>query len=121
VLELLRDPLARLAAGTRLASEPGRFVIELRPRGTDKGAALLGLAAERGHHAVSFAGDDLGDLAAFKAVRTLRASGHPGLTVCSASTEVDGLAAQADLVVDGPEGISGLLAALADTLATPAR
>jgi trehalose 6-phosphate phosphatase len=63
-----------------------------------------------------FAGDDLGDLAAFAAVATWRESGRPGLTVCSASTEVNDLAAEADLVVAGPGGISALLAALADEI-----
>ena len=64
-----------------------------------------------------FAGDDLGDLAAFAAVRALRAAGHPGLTVCSASGEVTELAEQADLVVDGPDQVIALLAGLARLLA----
>jgi trehalose 6-phosphate phosphatase len=63
-----------------------------------------------------FCGDDLGDLAAFAAVRTLRSSGIPGLTVCSASSESPQVAAEADLVVDGPDGIVALLQALATTL-----
>ena len=37
--------------------------------------------------AVVFGGDDLGDVEAFEAVRSLRAEGLPGLVVCSASTE----------------------------------
>ena len=64
-----------------------------------------------------FTGDDLGDLAAFQAVRDLRGSGHPGLTVCSGSAENTRLAGEADLVVDGPDGVLGLLAALADAVA----
>ena len=36
-LDRLRDPLGELAAGLGLAAEPGRFVIELRPPGVDKG------------------------------------------------------------------------------------
>jgi trehalose 6-phosphate phosphatase len=47
----------------------------------------------------------------------LRGSGIPGLTVCSGSAEVTALAASADLVVDGPDGIAALLTALADVLA----
>lgn len=115
-LDRLAAPLAVLAASTGLACEPGRMVIELRPRGTDKGTALSVLAAERDCGAILFAGDDLGDLAAFAAVRDLRKNGHPGLTVCSASAEVAELAAQADLVVEGPEGVSSLLSSLAAEL-----
>jgi trehalose 6-phosphate phosphatase len=116
-LSVLAGPLAGLAAATGLAVEPGRLVIELRPPGMDKGAALTRLAAERKAGAIMFAGDDLGDLAAFGAVRALRAAGHPGLTVCSASAEVTRLAAEADLVVDGPGGVAALLGSLARALA----
>lgn len=120
-LGVLAGPLASLAAATGLTVEPGRLVIELRPPGTDKGAALTGLAAERKAGAILFAGDDLGDLAAFGAVRALRAAGHPGLTVCSASGEVTQLAAEADLVVNGPGGVVGLLGSLARALAASPR
>jgi trehalose 6-phosphate phosphatase len=63
-----------------------------------------------------FIGDDLGDLAAFAAVETLRGAGLPGLLVCSGSTEVTEVAERADLVVDGPAGVAELLQALADEL-----
>jgi len=120
-LAALRGPLAGLAAETGLVVEPGRMVIELRPPGMDKGAALTALVAERKAAAVLFAGDDLGDLAAFGAVRALRAAGHPGVTVCSASGEVSELAAEADLVVDGPGGVAALLGWLARSLAPSPR
>jgi len=117
-LALLSGPLAELAGDTGLAVEPGRMVIELRPRGIDKGAALTSLTAERKATSVMFAGDDLGDLAAFGAVRTLREAGTPGFTVCSGSVEVAALAEAADLVVDGPDGVIGLLRALAGAIAS---
>lgn len=120
-LAALREPLAGLAAATGLICEPGRMVIELRPPGMDKGAALTALAAERRSGAILFAGDDLGDLAAFAAVRALREAGHPGLTVCSASGEVTELAAEADLVVGGPDGVAALLRSLARALARSPR
>jgi len=120
-LAALREPLAGLAADTGLVVEPGRLVIELRPPGMDKGAALTGLVAERKAGPVLFAGDDLGDLAAFAAVRALRGEGHPGVTVCSASGEVSELAAEADLVVDGPGGVAALLSLLARSLAPSSR
>jgi trehalose 6-phosphate phosphatase len=120
-LGALREPLAGLAADVGLVVEPGRLVIELRPPGMDKGAALTALVAERQAGPVLFAGDDLGDLAAFAAVRALRGEGHPGVTVCSASGEVSELAAEADLVVDGPGGVAALLSWLARSLAPSSR
>ncbi|MFI5964976.1 trehalose-phosphatase [Streptomyces asoensis] len=111
--EALRAPLAELAARHGLIVEPGRMVLELRPPGMDKGVALLEHVRETGARSVLYAGDDLGDLPAFAAVEKLRADGVPGLLVCSGSAEVGELAARADLVVDGPAGVVGLLRWLA--------
>ncbi len=117
-LDRLRAPLAALASRTGLAVEPGRLVLELRPPGADKGAALRELAAERAPAAVLFCGDDLGDRSAFQAVRELRAAGTPGLLVASGSAETpEVIAAGADLVVSGPTGIAELLAGLAGAFA----
>jgi trehalose 6-phosphate phosphatase len=115
-LARLREPLATLAADVGLTLEPGRFVLELRPPGIDKGAALRALASEREARAVLFCGDDLGDLAAFAALRDLRAGGAPGCAVASLSAESPQVAATADLVVDGPPGVVRLLAELADAI-----
>jgi len=121
-LERLRAPLAELASHTGLALEPGRFVLELRPPGADKGAALRELAAERTPAAILFCGDDLGDRPAFDAVRDLRANGTPGLLVASGSPETpEQITADADLVVSGPIGVAELLAGLAAAFATAAR
>jgi trehalose 6-phosphate phosphatase len=118
-LDRLREPLAALAARAGLAIEPGRYVLELRPPGTDKGSALQALTRERAARSVLFCGDDLGDLAAFAAVRELRADGIPGCTVCSRSAESAPVAAAADLAVDGPAGVVALLSALAGAIARP--
>ncbi|UBU12815.1 trehalose-phosphatase [Nonomuraea gerenzanensis] len=115
-LATLRDPLARLAEKHGLVIEPGRMVLELRPPGMDKGHALSLFLAERAARSVMFVGDDLGDLAAFDAVR---ASGLPGVTVCSGSTEVTALAERADIVVDGPDGVVALLAELTSAFTRP--
>ncbi|MEO3806907.1 trehalose-phosphatase [Nonomuraea sp. B1E8] len=109
-LAKLREPLAKLAEKHGLVIEPGRYVLELRPPGMDKGQALSLFLAERAARSVLFAGDDLGDLAAYDAVD---ASNLPGVTVCSGSTEVTALAERADIVVDGPEGVVALLGELA--------
>ena len=115
-LALLREPLGKLAMSAGLTLEPGRLVLELRPPGMDKGAALRGLAAERAARAVLFCGDDLGDLAAFAAVRQLRAQGIPGCAVASQSAETPQVAEAADLVVDGPHGMAAFLSALAEAV-----
>lgn len=115
-LDLLRAPLAELAEQTGLAVEPGRMVIELRPPGVDKGAALTGLVAETGAQAVLYAGDDLGDLAAYDAVERLREQGVAGFKLCSGSTEVTELARRADLVVAGPSGVVAFLEELVAAL-----
>ena len=65
-----------------------------------------------------FAGDDLGDIEAFKAVLQLRASGLATLLVCSASAEQRALMDLADVVVDGPEGVLDLLGQFSDDAAS---
>jgi trehalose 6-phosphate phosphatase len=62
---------------------------------------------------VLYAGDDLGDRAAYDAVEELRARGLAGVTVCSGSDEVAVLAERADVVVDGPDGVVRMLTKLA--------
>ncbi|MFT2018328.1 trehalose-phosphatase [Streptomyces sp. 796.1] len=114
--DALRAPLGELAARHGLAVEPGRLVIELRPPGVDKGAALTEFVRGVDAETVLYAGDDLGDLAAFDAVARRRADGTPGLLVCSGSNEVTELADRADLVVAGPAGVVALLRALAHEL-----
>jgi trehalose 6-phosphate phosphatase len=114
--EALREPLHHLAERHGLIVEPGRLVLELRPPGMDKGVALTEYVRETGATAVLYAGDDLGDLAAFAAVERLRARGVAGVLVCSGSTEVTELARRADLVVDGPAGVVDLLTALAEAI-----
>jgi len=115
-LDSLREPIAHLARDLALRVEPGRYVLELRPPGVDKGAALEAHTREVGARAVLFAGDDLGDLAAFAAVERLRSAGVPGVTVASVSEEAPEVAQRADLVVAGPVGVVDLLTSLAAAL-----
>ncbi|WPO72969.1 MULTISPECIES: trehalose-phosphatase [unclassified Streptomyces] len=111
--DTLRAPLTELAARHGLIVEPGRMVLELRPPGMDKGVALAAYLREVGAESVLYAGDDLGDLPAFAAVEKLRSDGVAGLLVCSGSAEVAELSDRADLVVDGPAGVVGLLSSIA--------
>ncbi|MFI8198414.1 trehalose-phosphatase [Streptomyces sp. NPDC085942] len=117
--DTLAGPLGELAAQHGLIVEPGRLVLELRPPGMDKGVALARFVAELDAESVIYAGDDLGDLAAFAAVEKLRTEGPdgvPGLLVCSGSAEVPELAERADLAVPGPAAVVAFLAALAERL-----
>ncbi len=108
--------LTEAAKSHDLDVEPGRNVVEIRAHGMDKGAAVHRLVEEVGAKAVAFIGDDLGDLEAFNAVDELRGRGLHGLLVASHSEEESALAERADLVVDGPEGVLGLLRQLVDDI-----
>jgi trehalose 6-phosphate phosphatase len=112
----LAEPLGELAARHGLVVEQGRNVWEIRAPGTDKGAALRSIVDETGARLVVFAGDDLGDLAAFRAVRDLASAGVTGLLVCSASNEEEALAELSDVIVDGPAGLAAWLHELAERL-----
>lgn len=114
-LARLREPIAQLAERHHLTVEPGRHVIEVRSGSMHKGKALRTLVAEQRPSGVLFAGDDLGDVEAFEAVRELRTDGLPGVVVCSASAEQPQLVDLADVVVDGPSGTVELLRSLAAT------
>lgn len=111
-LAALTAPVVALAGRVGLDVHPGRQVLELRAPGFDKRVALLAVASPL-PSAVVFAGDDVGDAAAFDAVDELRSSGVPGLTVFSDSAEGPAsLRERADLVVDGPAGIVRVLVEL---------
>ncbi len=114
--ERLAEPLGELAARHGLLIEPGKNVLEIRAPGFDKGDALRLLVHEKKIRSVIFAGDDLGDLPAFRAVEQLRGEGVPGLLVSSASHEEDALSELADLVLCGPQGVADWLTRLAESL-----
>lgn len=103
--ERLLPAIADAAARHGLGVEPGRLVVEVRAPGMHKGQALRTIHAELGGHGVMFAGDDLGDVEAFRAVVALREEGRPGLLVCSGSEEQQALVELSDIVVDGPDGV----------------
>ena len=112
----LAEPLDELAAQHGLVVEQGKNVWEIRAPGTDKGAALRSIVEETGARLVVFAGDDLGDLAGFRAVREMATAGVTGLLVCSASNEEEALAELSDVIVDGPAGLAAWLTELAERL-----
>jgi hypothetical protein len=92
--------------------------MEIRAPGVDKGATLRAIVEETNSQRVIFAGDDLGDLPAFRAVRELGDDGVAGLLVCSASNEEDALTELSDVIVEGPRGLAAWLNQLADRLSS---
>ncbi|GAA0940024.1 trehalose-phosphatase [Kribbella koreensis] len=117
-LEVLRQPLTDLAESVDLRLEPGNLVLELRPPGIDKGVALRRLIDSTNARSVLYAGDDLGDLAAFEALDTLRSDGLHCVLVATRSSGATALTDAADIVVDDPSGVVTVLTALSDAIAT---
>ncbi|HEY5200932.1 MAG TPA: trehalose-phosphatase [Acidothermaceae bacterium] len=114
-LELLREPLQRLAESEGLRLEPGRLVLELRPAGTDKGTALVSLVDQFSARSVCYVGDDRGDIAAFDALEGLRSKGFATLGVFSGvpnESALAHLAARADLQLSGPDAVVAFLEGL---------
>ena len=101
------EAAARIAAAHDLEVVPGRLVWELRPQvHSDKGNAVRRVVEESGARSLLVAGDDLGDLPAFAVAAELGG----GLRVAVRSAEAPAeLLEEADLVVDGPQGVRELL------------
>lgn len=112
----LLGPVSALAELHGLVAEPGRQVIEVRSGSSDKGMALRKLVDGSGMRNIIVAGDDLGDLPAFRVAEEFRTEGMAALLACSASLEQDALLQHADLVLSGPDSVADWLEYLADTL-----
>lgn len=113
----LKGPVAELAAAHGLHLEPGKNVLEIRAPGFDKGDAVRDLADRLDPAMFVFAGDDLGDIAAYDAVDALKAQGiRTVLVFPEAPGEDSPLAARADVVVEGTDGMARWLTQLADAL-----
>ncbi|HMC40570.1 MAG TPA: trehalose-phosphatase [Acidimicrobiales bacterium] len=92
-----------------LRVHPAKMSVELRPPvDVDKGTVLSELAV--GLSAVAFAGDDLGDLPAFAVLAAKRAVGTTTLSIAVAGPETPAqVVSAADVTVDGPGGVLGVL------------
>jgi trehalose 6-phosphate phosphatase len=78
---------------------------------------LRALVAETATRTIVYAGDDLGDLAAYGALEAMREAGEADVVlVAIASEEQQALVPRADLVVDGPDELAAWLERLADAL-----
>jgi len=94
----------------------GRKVLEVRPPVVlDKGLGIATLLKGGEVSAAVYVGDDSTDLDAFRGLRSLAESGKLTTAVCVAVSSDEappGLAAEADVTVDGPSGVRELLEAL---------
>ena len=104
------------AQGEGLATHWGRKVLEVRPPvRIDKGDGITRLIREAGVRNAMYAGDDLTDLDAFRALTELSESGELDYVLRVGVASAEGpaeLTSAADLVVDGTEGMRTLLASL---------
>jgi trehalose 6-phosphate phosphatase len=112
----VRDLAAR-AEGDGFAVHWGRKVLEVRPPvAMDKGRGIEHALGDRGLAAALYAGDDVTDVDGFRGLRALVEDGRLGRAVCvgvrSDETPAE-LEAEADVLVDGPLGVRGLLELLA--------
>ncbi len=108
--------IARRAQESGLAVHWGRKVVEVRPPvPLDKGLGIATLLRGAQISAALYVGDDTTDLDAFRGLRALAEDGQLECTVCVAVSSDEAppeLAREADLTVDGPAGVRGLLEAL---------
>jgi trehalose 6-phosphate phosphatase len=112
------EGLAREAEAAGMAVHWGRKVLEVRPPvAIDKGQAVRDLVETAAPRTALYGGDDVTDLDAFEALESLRVEGRLDVVVRVGVRSDEGPAAiveQADLVVDGVEGFTRVLAALAE-------
>lgn len=108
--------VAKSAAAQGLAPHWGRKVLEIRPAvPVDKGTAIGRLLEGAGPRAALYGGDDTTDLAAFRRLREMTSQGSMDAAVCVGVASDEGpadISAEADLVVDGPNGFRELLSHL---------
>ena len=108
--------IAERAEAEGLVVHWGRKVLEVRPTvQVDKGRGVRRLLREADVDAAVYVGDDTTDLDAFRGLRALVEEGRLGTAVCvgvrSDETPPE-LEQEADLLVDGPAGVRGMLEAL---------
>ncbi len=108
--------IAQRAEQEGLAVHWGRKVLEVRPPvALDKGLGIATLLRGVELAAAMYVGDDTTDLDAFHGLRSLVCTGGLSSALCVAVSSDEappGLAAEADLTVDGPGGVRELLEAL---------
>jgi trehalose 6-phosphate phosphatase len=110
------DELAGRAQQSGLKTHWGRKVLEVRPPvRIDKGAGISSFLGDAELDAAMYVGDDVTDLDAFEALAQMAGAGRIGRALRVGVRSDEGpaaITAEADLVVDGTDGVRELLAAL---------
>jgi len=110
------EDVAERAEEAGFVTHWGRKVLEIRPPvRIDKGAGIVGLLGETDLAAAVYVGDDVTDLDAFRGLSELQERGRLGYAVrvgVRSDETPSALEDEADALVDGPEGVRGLLRAL---------
>jgi trehalose 6-phosphate phosphatase len=108
----VRRVTTQVAADSGLRLEPGKLVEELRPPvDVDKGSAISSLLDAQQLATAAYAGDDLGDIPALRAVQS---AGGYALVVNHGAETDPRLLELADQSFDGTEAFAAWLAELAD-------
>ena len=110
-------PIATRAETAGLRTHWGRKVLEVRPPvRIDKGAGIETFLADTDVDVAMYVGDDRTDLDAFHALARLADAGRISRAIRVGVRSEEGpseITEEADLVVDGTDGVVELLAALA--------
>jgi trehalose 6-phosphate phosphatase len=112
------EEVARRAEQAGFTAHWGRKVLEIRPPvRIDKGAGVVALLRDRDLAAALYAGDDTTDLDAFRGLTELVEDGRLGTAVRVGVRSDEGpsaLAQEADVMVEGTDGVRDMLKALLD-------
>ena len=112
------EAVARKAEEAGFTAHWGRKVLEIRPPvRIDKGAGIVSLLRDRDLAAALYAGDDTTDLDAFRGLTELVEKGRLGTAVRVGVRSDEGpsaLAQEADVMVEGTDGVRDMLQALLD-------
>src|SRR4051794_9805543 len=110
------EEVAEQAEAAGFVTHWGRKVLEIRPPvRIDKGAGIVNLLKDTQLQAAVYVGDDITDLDAFRGLTELQERGRLGYAVrvgVRSDETPSALADEADALVDGPDGVRGLLRAL---------
>ena len=108
--------VAAAGEGAGLHTHWGRKVLEIRPPvRIDKGAGIESFLAGAPVGAAMYAGDDTTDLDAFRALKQLADDGKLDHAICVGVRSDEGpseITGEADIVVDGTDGVHDLLTSL---------